>query len=87
MARNLINEDRNYGDDELYIDLIPKSCWFTNVRYCIKKKDWDILRKIIYERTNYKCECCGIDCKKEKIMVQPKPETVPTRMNIPAKYK
>ena len=70
MARNLINEDRDYGGDELYIDLIPKSCWFTNVRYCIKKKDWDILRKIIYERTNYKCECCGIDCKKEKIQIE-----------------
>ena len=70
MYLNLIDEDRNFGGNELYIDLIPRSCWFTNVRYCIKKKDWDILRKTIYQRVDYKCECCGIDCKKEKIQIE-----------------
>ena len=45
MSNNLINEDRYYGGDELYIDLIPKSCWFTNVRYCIKKKRLGYFKK------------------------------------------
>lgn len=40
---DFIDEDRNFGGYELYIDLIPKSCWFTNVRYCIKSNDWDII--------------------------------------------
>lgn len=70
MNNSLIDEDRNFGGQELYIDLIPKSCWFTNVRYCISKNDWNILRKIIYERVNYKCECCNIDCKQNNISIE-----------------
>ena len=54
----LVNENINFGGNKLYIDCIPKSCWFTNVRYCINKDDWDKLRKFIYFRAKYKCECC-----------------------------
>lgn len=60
---NLIGENRNYGGNKLYIDLIPKFCWFTNVRYCIQSNDWNRIRKHVYERVNYKCECCGIYTK------------------------
>ena len=56
---NLIGEDRTYGGDELFIDLIPDSCWFTNVRYYVDPRDWDRLRKFIYERNENICECCG----------------------------
>ncbi|POZ51179.1 DUF5710 domain-containing protein [Methylovulum psychrotolerans] len=55
----LIGEDRTFGGNQLFVDLIPKSCWFTNVRYCIAEDDWNRLRKIIYQRANNVCECCG----------------------------
>ncbi len=62
----LIGEDRTFGGDELFVDLVPDSCWFKNIRSSISKKDWDRLRKYIYERVDYKCECCGIDGKDAK---------------------
>ena len=57
----LTGEDRTFGGNELYIDLIPSSCWFTNVRSCVHPRDWDRLRRHVYERVNNKCECCNID--------------------------
>ena len=68
--QSFIGEDRNFGGSNLYVDLIPSSCWFTNVRYCVRPRDWDVIRKIVYERTDYKCECCQIDCIKEKIPIE-----------------
>lgn len=65
-----IGEDRTFGGSELYVDLIPKSCWFTNVRYCVRPEDWDKIRKIVYSRARYKCECCGIYCIKNKIPIE-----------------
>ena len=66
----LTGEDRNYGGNDLFVDLIPKSCWFKNVRTSVARKDWDILRKHIYSRVNYICECCGIDTKNNKIQLE-----------------
>jgi len=66
----LLGEDRNYGQNKLFIDLIPSSCWFTNVRYCIHSTDWDRLRKYVYERVNYICECCNIDTRKSNVILE-----------------
>jgi hypothetical protein len=55
----LIGEDREFGGNELFIDLIPSSCWFTNVRTSIKGSSWNVLRKHVYERVNSICECCN----------------------------
>jgi hypothetical protein len=65
----LIGEDRTFGGDELFVDLIPSSCWFSNVRYCIHPSDWDRVRKYIYERVNYICECCGINTKENNVQL------------------
>lgn len=65
----LIGEDRTFGGNELFVDLIPSSCWFTNVRYCIHPSDWDRVRKFIYERVNYICECCGVNTKLHNIQL------------------
>mmetsp|Transcript_14704 Transcript_14704/g.24285 ORF Transcript_14704/g.24285 Transcript_14704/m.24285 type:complete len:285 (+) Transcript_14704:288-1142(+) len=56
---SLVGEDRTFGGNILFVDLIPKSCWFTNVRYCVHPRDWDRLRRHVYNRANNKCECCG----------------------------
>lgn len=67
---SFIGEDRTYGGSDLYVDLIPSSCWFTNVRYCVRPEDWNVIRKIVYSRIKYKCECCGIDCIQNKISIE-----------------
>lgn len=59
----LIGEDRTFGGNELFVDLVPSTCWFTNVRYCVDRTEWDRIRNFIYKRADYKCECCGIDTK------------------------
>lgn len=59
----LKGENRSYGGNSLFVDLIPTSCWFTNVRYCLDPNSWHRLRKLVYTRANFRCECCGIEAK------------------------
>ena len=66
----LLGEDRSYGGNKLFIDLIPITCWFTNVRSCVHPRDWDRLRKYVYERVNYICECCNIDTQKSNCIIE-----------------
>jgi hypothetical protein len=42
-----------------FVDLIPDSCWFTNVRSCVGQRDWDRLRRMVYRRAKDRCEACG----------------------------
>jgi len=56
----IIGEDRTFGSNNLYIDMIPKTSYFKNVRSIFTDTDWNLIRHHIYERTNYRCECCGI---------------------------
>ncbi len=54
----LPGEDRTVGDG-LFVDLVPASCWFTNVRSCVAPGDWERLRRPVLGRTGYRCEACG----------------------------
>ncbi|MDA8209619.1 MAG: DUF5710 domain-containing protein [Actinomycetota bacterium] len=51
-------ENRDFGSS-LYIDLVPSSCWFTNVRSSVTKREWDRIRRMVYKRANHECEICG----------------------------
>ena len=42
----------------LQIELVPRSCWFSNVRSCVPKETWDTIRKDCYRRAAYRCEIC-----------------------------
>lgn len=44
---------------KLTIELVPSTCWYSNVRSTLPKKEWDRLRKESYEKAGYKCEICG----------------------------
>lgn len=44
---------------KLTIELVPKTCFFSNVRTLLPKKYWDKLRKESYELASHKCEICG----------------------------
>ena len=55
----IIGEDRTSGGSELFIDMIPKTSYFKNVRSIFTEEDWNLIRHHIYERTGHRCECCG----------------------------
>lgn len=55
----LPGEDREFGGSKLFVDLVPASCWFTNVRYCIDPDDWERLGKGIRARAGQVCEVCN----------------------------
>lgn len=54
----LPGEDRAFGAG-LFVDLVPATCWFTNVRTCVSPQDWERLRRIIVRRAGRRCEACG----------------------------
>ena len=41
------------------MDLVPQSCWFTNVRSGVAAADWDRVRRMVYRRAGDRCEACG----------------------------
>ena len=43
----------------LYVDLVPQTSWFANLRSELKKSEWDSVRKIVYQRAGNCCEICG----------------------------
>lgn len=43
----------------LTIELVPRTCWFSNVRDRVAREDWDRIRKQVYERAGHRCEVCG----------------------------
>lgn len=48
---------------KLNVELIPKTCWGSNLRTKLKKSDWDKIRKEVYTRENMHCHICGAECK------------------------
>lgn len=43
----------------LTIELVPQTCWFSNVRDQVSGEDWDRIRRQIYKRSGQCCEVCG----------------------------
>ena len=43
----------------LEIELVPKTCWFSNVRDHVGAADWDALRKPVFAKAGRACEICG----------------------------
>ena len=54
-----IEADRSLPVKLLTVELVPSSCWFSNVRSHVSKPNWDYLRKSVYKKANYLCESCG----------------------------
>ena len=53
----LPGEDRGFGSG-LFVELVPSSCWFTNVRSSVAACDWERLRRMIRRRADHCCEIC-----------------------------
>lgn len=41
------------------VELVPKTCFFTNVRSQVSGEAWDWLRRETYKQANHRCEGCG----------------------------
>lgn len=58
----LPREDRMLGNG-LFVDLIPRTCWFTNVRACASTRDWERIRRMVLGRAEFACEICNAEQK------------------------
>jgi hypothetical protein len=43
----------------LTIELVPSSCWFSNVRSNVPSSVWEVLKKQTAKLTRYRCEICA----------------------------
>ncbi len=43
----------------LTVELVPQTCWYTNVRSNVPAEDWERLRKFVFKLAGYRCEICG----------------------------
>ena len=41
------------------MELVPQTCWFSNVRDRVSREDWDRIRMQVYEHAGRRCEVCG----------------------------
>ncbi len=42
----------------LTVELVPSSCWFSNLRSELSKEEWDRLRRPVFKRAGRHCEVC-----------------------------
>jgi len=50
---------RRLGKPNLTVELVPRSCWCSNVRTVATKDQWDTLRKATYKHYSHRCAVCG----------------------------
>jgi hypothetical protein len=43
----------------LTIELVPESCWYSNLRDVLPRALWDKLRRQVYAASGYRCSVCG----------------------------
>lgn len=53
------NPEFSYYPPRLTIELVPRSCWFDNVRSAVSSSDWAKLRKNTAKNAGWRCQICG----------------------------
>lgn len=49
---------------KLNFELVPDSCWYSNLRSILSPAQWDYIRKDAYARAGGKCMICGAPSKR-----------------------
>ena len=49
---------------KLNFELVPDSCWYSNLRSILSQKQWDVVRREAYSRANGRCMICGRPAKR-----------------------
>ena len=44
---------------KLNFELVPDSCWYSNLRSILSPKQWNVVRRDAYARANGRCMICG----------------------------
>lgn len=45
--------------NKLAFELVPESCWYSNLRSILTREQWDVVRKDAYARAAGRCMVCG----------------------------
>ena len=59
-------------DFRLTIELVPKPCWYSNLRGNMTRANWDKLRRSIYQDIRPQCRGMYIELVKEEAMIEEK---------------
>ncbi len=51
--------ERDVSSLRLAIELVPESCWYSNLRQVLPHAAWDRLRRQVYAACGYRCAICG----------------------------
>ena len=43
----------------LTIELVPETCWYSNMRSALPRDEWDRLRRQVYADYGHRCGICG----------------------------
>jgi hypothetical protein len=43
----------------LTVELVPSSCWFSNVRSAVSKDEWARIGRRVYREASHRCQVCG----------------------------
>lgn len=57
----LPGEDRSFGGSQFYVDTVPESSWFKNVRSMTTASQWRAISSYVKNRARNRCEICGSD--------------------------
>jgi hypothetical protein len=57
----LIGENRRFGGNELYVDILPKGSNIS-IKRLLSDNDFSRLRNLLVKRVAYRCECCSEEC-------------------------
>jgi len=57
----IIGENRRFGGNELYVDILPKGSNIS-IRRLLNDNDFGRLRNVLVKRVAYRCECCSEEC-------------------------
>jgi hypothetical protein len=57
----LIGENRRFGGNELYVDILPRGSNIS-LRRLLNDSDFSRLRNLLVKRVAYRCEICGEEC-------------------------
>ena len=49
---------------KLNFELVPDSCWYSNLRSILSPAQWDVVRREAYARAGGRCMICGAPAKR-----------------------
>lgn len=54
---------KNHQQLKLFIELVPSTSWYDNLRKVLPQEEWDKIRKKSYKDAGHKCTICGANGK------------------------